>query len=74
MFTCFIVHMIIQLIWMSQIDTRQATMNKQIEKLTPPADTVYINAVQIRYGTRDTVFQMYPIDSAKVAAEYINKK
>lgn len=74
MFTCFIVHMIIQLIWMSQIDTRQATMNKQIEKLTPITDTVYINAVQIRYGTRDTVFQMYPIDSAKVAAEYINKK
>lgn len=34
-------------------------------------DTVYINAVQIRYGTRDTIFTMYPIDSAEVAVGYL---
>lgn len=34
-------------------------------------DTIYINAVQIRYGTRDTIFTMYPIDSAEVAVGYL---
>ncbi len=34
-------------------------------------DTVYVYGVQIRYGTRDTIFNMYPIDSAKVAIEYL---
>ena len=27
--------------------------------------------VQIRYGTRDTIFEMYPIDSAEVAVGYL---
>jgi len=34
-------------------------------------DTVYIYGVQIRYGTRDTIFNMYPIDSAEIAIGYL---
>lgn len=34
-------------------------------------DTVYVYGVQVKYGTRDTIFNMYPIDSAKVAIEYL---
>lgn len=34
-------------------------------------DTVYINAVQIRYGTRDTIFEMYQIDSTQVTKDYL---
>jgi len=33
-------------------------------------DTTYIYGVQIRYGTIDTIFTMYPIDSNKVTLEY----
>jgi len=64
---CLTIYMFIQI---QEINDQQVTISNQIEKLTLPADTVYVNAVQIRYGTRDTIFQMYPIDSAKVAAEY----
>lgn len=34
-------------------------------------DTVWLNSVQIRYGTRDTIFTMYPIDSAEIAVGYL---
>ena len=37
----------------------------------PQSDTVYIYGVSMRYGTRDTVFHMYPIDSAEVAVGFL---
>lgn len=34
-------------------------------------DTVFIPEVRIRYGTRDTIYVMYPIDSAEVSVGYL---
>lgn len=36
-------------------------------------DTFFVYGVQIRYGTRDTIFTMYPIDSAEVAVGYLKE-
>ena len=34
-------------------------------------DTVHVYGVSIRYGTQDTIFEVYPIDSAEVAIGYL---
>ena len=57
----------------------QDEVNERLDKLENKIDpnriyqndTVYVYGVSIRYGTRDTIFQMHPIDSAEVAVGYL---
>ena len=68
---CFIIFM-----WdiSSQVEVN-GRLDKLENKIDPNLiyqnDTVYVYGVSIRYGTRDTIFQMYPIDSAEVAVGYL---
>ena len=69
---CFLIFM-----WMgisSQVEVN-GRLDKLENKIDPNRiyqnDTVYVYGVSIRYGTRDTIFQMYPIDSAEVAVGYL---
>lgn len=69
---CFLIFM-----WMgiSSQDEVNGRLDKLENKIDPNRiyqnDTVYVYGVSIRYGTRDTIFQMYPIDSAEVAVGYL---
>jgi hypothetical protein len=56
------------LIFMGRLDKLE---NKIEPNPIHQKDTVYVYGVSIRYGTRDTIFQMYPIDSAEVAVGYL---
>jgi len=55
-----------------EVNGRLDKLENKIEpNLIHQKDTVYVYGVSIRYGTRDTIFQMYLIDSAEVAVGYL---
>lgn len=69
---CLITFIIMSYIEQDEVNGR---LDKLENKIDPnpihQKDTVYVYGVSIRYGTRDTIFQMYPIDSAEVAVGYL---
>ena len=69
---CFLIFMWVDISSQDEVNGR---LDKLENKIDPNRiyqnDTVYVYGVSIRYGTRDTIFQMYPIDSAEVAVGYL---
>ena len=69
---CFIIFMWVDISSQDEVNGRLDKLeNKIYPNLIHQNDTVYVYGVSIRYGTRDTIFQMYPIDSAEVAVGYL---
>ena len=69
---CFIIFMWMGISSQDEVNGRLDKMENKIDpNHIPQSDTVYIYGVSMRYGTRDTVFHMYPIDSAEVAVGFL---
>ena len=69
---CFIIFMWVDISSQDEVNGRLDKLENKIDSnLIYQNDTVYVYGVSIRYGTRDTIFQMYPIDSAEVAVGYL---
>ena len=69
---CFLIFMWVGISSQDEVNERLDKLENKIDpNLIYQNDTVYVYGVSIRYGTRDTIFQMYPIDSAEVAVGYL---
>ena len=71
---CFIIFMWVDISSQDEVNGRLDKLENKIDSnliYQNDTDTVYVYGVSIRYGTRDTIFHMYPIDSAEVAVGYL---